>query len=95
MKKEDWARTLAREANLSRAAARDEVDELVGKIVKDLKRGEAVRIPGLGDLVPVGELPGKPPVTVRDSVSVRHTGLGSPHPSQRGSTSESTGKGRR
>ena len=51
MKKEEVARTLAREARLSDAAARDRVDEMVHQILKKLRQGKPVRLPGLGRLV--------------------------------------------
>jgi nucleoid DNA-binding protein len=51
MKREELARTLARQTNLSRAAARDEVDELVHRILKTLRKGETVELPGVGKLV--------------------------------------------
>jgi nucleoid DNA-binding protein len=51
MKREELARTLARQTNLSRAAARDEVDELVHRILKTLRKGETVEFPGVGKLV--------------------------------------------
>jgi nucleoid DNA-binding protein len=51
MKREELARTLARQKNLSRAAARDQVDELVRKILKTLRQGRPVELPGVGRLV--------------------------------------------
>ena len=52
MKRDELARALARERHLSRAAARDRVDELVHKILKSLRKGEPVELPGVGRLVP-------------------------------------------
>ena len=51
MKKEDLARTLARETNQSRAAARDQIDELVHAILEKLRQGQSVELPGIGRLV--------------------------------------------
>jgi len=51
MKREELARTLARQTNLSRAAARDQVDELVRRILKTLRQGQPVELPGVGKLV--------------------------------------------
>ena len=51
MKKETLAQALARETRLSDAAARDQVDELVSKILKQLRRGRPVDLPGVGKLV--------------------------------------------
>ncbi|PYT17515.1 MAG: hypothetical protein DMG59_07155 [Acidobacteria bacterium] len=51
MKREDLARTLARATHVSAAAARDEVDELVRKILQRLRQGQPVELPGVGKLV--------------------------------------------
>jgi nucleoid DNA-binding protein len=51
MKREELAGALAREHRLTRAAARDQVDELVHKILKSLRKGEPVVLPGVGRLV--------------------------------------------
>jgi nucleoid DNA-binding protein len=51
MKHEELARTLAREQRLTRAEARDQVDELVHKILKALRQGDPVELPGVGRLV--------------------------------------------
>jgi len=52
MKQQRIARKLAREQRLPAAAARDQVDELVHKILKTLKKGQPVHLPGLGKLIP-------------------------------------------
>ncbi len=52
MKAQNFSRTFAREARLSQAAARDQVEETVRKILKKLQKGSAVKLPGLGKLVP-------------------------------------------
>ena len=59
MKRDELARKLAREAHLPPAAARDEVDRLVHKILKSLRRGKPVEFPGVGRLVspPVKRIP--------------------------------------
>jgi len=51
MKREELARTLAQQSKLSGAAARDQVDELVHRILKSLRKGEPVELPGVGKLV--------------------------------------------
>lgn len=66
MKRDKLALQLAREAHLPAAAARDEVDILVHKILKSLRQGKPVKFPGIGKLVsppvkrvfpPVGRIP--------------------------------------
>ena len=57
MRKEDLARRLARESHLSQARARDQVDRAIHNILKNLREGKPVAIPGLGKLV---SKPGKP-----------------------------------
>ncbi len=52
MKKNDLAQRLARDTNLSKAAAADELDRVVHDIVKNLRRGVPVRLPGLGTFTP-------------------------------------------
>jgi len=51
MKREELARTVARQTHVSPAAARDEVDKLVHKILKALRSGKPVELAGLGKLV--------------------------------------------
>jgi nucleoid DNA-binding protein len=55
MTQEELARELARElpkeTRLPRAVAQDRIDELVHQIVKKLRRGRTVELPGLGKLV--------------------------------------------
>ena len=60
MNREDLAQKLARQAKLSRAAARDRVDELVRDILKSLRGGQAVDLPGLGKLVAKTPRRGRP-----------------------------------
>jgi nucleoid DNA-binding protein len=59
MKHDELARQLAREAHLPAAAARDEVDALVHRILKSLRQGKPVKFPGIGKLVspPVKRIP--------------------------------------
>jgi len=59
MKKEELARELARKARLPAAVAQDQVDELVHRIVKKLRRGQRVVLPGVGKLVMRPERPGR------------------------------------
>ena len=51
MKREELARTLARETHQSSAAARDQIDELGHRILKALRAGHPVDLPGIGKLV--------------------------------------------
>lgn len=51
MKPDDFTRTIARKTRISHAAARDQVDEVVHKILKTLKKGKPVKLPGLGKLL--------------------------------------------
>jgi nucleoid DNA-binding protein len=51
MKRVDLARKLAKETRQSSAEARDQVDALVHKILKSLRAGKPVRLPGMGKLV--------------------------------------------
>jgi nucleoid DNA-binding protein len=51
MKREELARKLADQNHVSRAAARDQVDELVHKILQSLRKGQPVELPGIGRLL--------------------------------------------
>jgi len=51
MKREELAKKLARKTGLSNSAARNEVDELVHQILHKLRKGQQVKLPGLGKLV--------------------------------------------
>jgi nucleoid DNA-binding protein len=48
MKKTDLAKRLARRSGLTVAQAADELDRTVNRIARQLRRGEAPRLPGLG-----------------------------------------------
>lgn len=50
MKKQDLAARLARQAHISKADAADRVSRAVHEILAELKKGKAVRLPGLGEL---------------------------------------------
>ena len=50
MKREELARKLARQNKVSSAQARDQVDEMVRKILKALREGRPVELPGVGRL---------------------------------------------
>ena len=56
MRREELARKLSEQNDITRAEARDEVDELVRKILQSLRDGKPVVLPGVGRLV------SKPPV---------------------------------
>ena len=51
MKRREIAHTLAKQKRLPQALIRDQVDELVHKIVKKLQKGQSVALPGLGKLI--------------------------------------------
>lgn len=51
MKREELARKLARQNKVSSAQARDQVDEMVRKILKSLREGQPVELPGVGRLL--------------------------------------------
>jgi nucleoid DNA-binding protein len=51
MKPDDFTRALARQTRVSHATARDQVDEVVHKILKTLQKGKPVKLPGLGKLI--------------------------------------------
>jgi nucleoid DNA-binding protein len=51
MKREEIAKKLARQAGLSNSAARNEVDELVRTILQKLRKGQQVKLPGVGKLL--------------------------------------------
>jgi len=56
MRKEQLAAHLARRGHLSKPAAADQLDRVVNAILKSLRKGQPVRLPGLGVF-----LPGKTP----------------------------------
>ena len=51
MRREELAKTLARKTGLSKSAARNEVDELVAGIIRKLRQGQQVKLPGVGKLL--------------------------------------------
>jgi len=51
MKREELARKLADHNRVSKAQARDQVDEMVRKILRALREGKPVELPGVGKLV--------------------------------------------
>ncbi len=57
MKKQQLAARLARHERLSPSAAADQLDRVIHDILKRLKKGEAVPLPGLGTFLP-GKKPG-------------------------------------
>ena len=52
MKKPDIAKQFARRSGISRAAAADELDMVVSRILSHLRKGEEVAMPGLGKFTP-------------------------------------------
>ncbi|MCS7315489.1 MAG: HU family DNA-binding protein [Bryobacterales bacterium] len=52
MKKQELAKRLARESGLSQAAAADKLDRLVHNILRQLRQGKKVSLPGLGTFFP-------------------------------------------
>jgi len=57
MKKQQLAARLARRGRLSQSAAADQLDRVIHDILKGLRKGEAVPLPGLGTFLP-GKRPG-------------------------------------
>ncbi len=51
MKRDELAKKLALETGLSDIEARNEVDELVHNILKKLRQGHPVKVPGVGKLL--------------------------------------------
>jgi len=52
MRKHDIARLLARSWHMTKAAAADRLDSVVHDILKQLRKGKAVSLPGLGTFTP-------------------------------------------
>ncbi len=52
MRKHDIARLLARSSHVTKAAAADQLDSVVHDILKKLKKGKTVSLPGLGTFTP-------------------------------------------
>jgi nucleoid DNA-binding protein len=59
MKREQLAKTLARQTGLSPSDAQNEVDKLVHNILRKLRQGHAVKVPGVGKLLGTGRSPKK------------------------------------
>jgi nucleoid DNA-binding protein len=55
MNKNELAELLAKEANLSPAEAADDLDRVVSKLLRNLRRGTPATLPGLGALQPGGK----------------------------------------
>lgn len=60
MKRKQLALELARRQNLRRAEAQDEVDEVVAALIRQLRKGEPVKLPGIGQIVPENLKPRDP-----------------------------------
>jgi nucleoid DNA-binding protein len=52
MKKEQLARQLAKESQITTAAAADQVDRILNSILKRVRRGQSASLPGLGTFIP-------------------------------------------
>jgi len=52
MKRKELARELARTERLAAATAQDQIDQMVHDILRKLRAGKAVELPGLGKLIP-------------------------------------------
>jgi len=48
MKKQDIVKRIARQSGVSRAEAADRLDEVVHRLLADLRRGREASLPGLG-----------------------------------------------
>jgi nucleoid DNA-binding protein len=57
MTKNDLARRLAKQSRLPKAVAADQLDRVVHDILKNLRQGKPVSLPGLGTFTP-GRKPG-------------------------------------
>jgi nucleoid DNA-binding protein len=51
MKRDEIAKKLARKTGLTDSAARNEVDNLVHNILNKLRKGQQVKLPGVGKLL--------------------------------------------
>ena len=51
MKRDEIAKKLARKTGLTDSAARNEVDDLVHNILNKLRKGQQVKLPGVGKLL--------------------------------------------
>jgi nucleoid DNA-binding protein len=51
MKPKELARTVAKKTRQSKAQAQDEIDILVHRILRALREGKPVKLPGVGKLV--------------------------------------------
>ena len=54
MKRDELAKRLAEETGLSNSEARNEVDDLVKSILRKLRKGHPVNMPGVGKLLGTG-----------------------------------------
>lgn len=52
MNKEDLTQRLARRSRVSKAEAADELDRVVNRILRNLRKGEPAPLPGLGTFLP-------------------------------------------
>jgi nucleoid DNA-binding protein len=49
VKKNTFAKRLAQKSHVTTAQAADKIDKLVSRILKDLKDGQSVSVPGVGE----------------------------------------------
>jgi nucleoid DNA-binding protein len=52
MKKAQLVKRLARESGISTAAAADQLDDILGGILRRVRRGQSAPLPGLGIFLP-------------------------------------------
>lgn len=52
MDRDELTTRLAKEAGVSQAAAADELDQVIHRILTKLRRGKSVALPGLGQFLP-------------------------------------------
>lgn len=52
MKKPDLVRAVARRSGVEKVAAADQMDRVVTRIIRTLRRGQSAHLPGLGTLDP-------------------------------------------
>lgn len=60
VKRKQLGLELARTQNLPRATAQDEVDEVVATLIRRLRKGEPVKLPGIGKIIPKDPKPRDP-----------------------------------
>ena len=55
MRKTELTHLLARKTRVSRAEAADQLDQVIHKILMNLRKGERAKLPGLGEFLPAND----------------------------------------